>query len=130
MPNSLVEVRMKLVCAIVLVLPSGSLTIFLEHVSSWRRLPTSLSQFGGKLVAALRADLASMTCRQLATRAFSGFSSSLAGSTKHWWSLRGAEHAPGLTSCKSVRVRGARVDEAEHVWRMLARGLWRKLRGL
>ena len=130
LPSSSAEVRMKLAFATDLVSLSGSLEIFLVHASSWTRLPTSLNRFAGKLVAALRADLASMTCRQHATRVSSGFLCSLAGSTKHWWLLRGAEHAPGLTSCKSVRVRGARVDEAEHVWRMLARGLWRKLRGL
>ena len=130
MPNSLVVVRTKLAYDIVLVLPSGSLATFLEHVSSWTRPPTSLSRFGGKLAEALRADSASMTCRQLAIRASSGFLSSLVVSTKHWWLLRGVGHAPGLTLCKSVRGRGARGDEAGHVWRMLARGLWRKSRGL
>ena len=130
MPNSSVEVRTKLACDIVSVSPSGSLATFLELVSSWTRPPTSLSRFGGKLAAALRADSASMTCRPLAIRASSGFLSSLVVSTKHWLLPRGVEHAPGLTSCKSVRGRGARGDEAGHVWRMLARGLSRKSREL
>ena len=131
MPNSSVEVRTKLVCDIVLDLPSASLATFLEHVSSSTRPPTSLSQFAGKPVVALRVDSASMTCRPLAIRASRGFLSSLAVSTKHLWLPRGVEHAPGLTSCKSAREeRGARVDEAEHVWKMLAHALSRKSREL
>ena len=130
LPSSSAEVRMKLAFATDLVSLSGSLETFLVHASSWTRLPTSLNRFAGKLVAALRAGLASMTCRQLATRAFRESWSYLAGSTKHLWLLRGAEHVPGLTWCKSVRARGARGGEAGQGWRMLARGLWRRWKGL